>query len=366
MFLRMKSIAVCGLLCCLCVNVRGTSDDPQPFPDASRAPVALPAVPVQELAARLKESLLKTLPEALVFETSRSWGHQARIPSLQGVKPIHVMRNHGDWEKARVVTWQLPKYLWVRVVDLHSPDDNRIAFTMHMAMPATVELDQQIWQNGIPIYSGRVRARFHLTADVTIDATLAPVAKESPTPHREASFQIARATFSCNDFVTENVNGVGGEIARLTGAQRKFKAWQPPVLREFQELLLTAVQTASATSELRASLSQVVAQSLATRSAILQAKAAAQRWPLPDSTPPVVAPAPAVPIFCFGEVTIPIPLWTEHSHAAAWDAAIHPDHADHSEHWDLSAHSIHYEHSTHLGHSSDSGAARHAEPEHKR
>jgi hypothetical protein len=341
----MKAIAVWSLLCCCGVNARGTADEPLP-------PVALP-VPVRELSAQLRESLVTALPNALAFETSNNWGHQAHVPSLQGVKPIHVLRNHGHWEKARVVTWPLPWELSVRVVDVSAPDDNRVAFTVCLATPATVELDKQIWQNGIEIYSGHVRARFQLTANVTAD----PVARDAAAPQRDLRFQVAHATFVCDRFVTENVNGVGGDLARLIGAQRKFKAWQPPILRDFQEAVLGAVQAASATDEVRARLSQIVVQALAMRSIIVSANSIAPRGPLPASAPVVVAPAP---IFLCGGVAIQIPIRIEASHAWQREAAVRPEHA---EHWNLSTYTIRYESSTHAGHHSDSGTAAH---DHKR
>src|SRR5947209_20360695 len=66
--------------------------------------IALPAVPVQEHAARLKDSFVKALPEELKFETANNWGQQAQVPWIHGVRLVHAMRNHGDWEKARVVS----------------------------------------------------------------------------------------------------------------------------------------------------------------------------------------------------------------------------------------------------------------------
>ena len=279
--------------------------DPPPF--------VLRAVPLRDVSARFQESLVNALPTELVLETSNNWGHQAEVPSIQGVKLIHVMRNHGDWEKARVVTRKLPKHLWVAVSDLQALDDNRVAFTVHLVTPATVELDRQTWQNGIQIYSGHVRARFQLTGAVTMEATLTPspalptdsratdaeareqssspaqpsvfgellsktpAAKEEAKKTRSASLRVTRATFTCQDFVAENFNGLGGDLARLAGTPRKFQSWQPAMLREFQKPVLSALQTASAASELCASLSLMVAQVLATRHEDALSRPAARR-----------------------------------------------------------------------------------------
>lgn len=200
---------IVGCLIWCCITATGAAQD--------APPVALPMVPVQEVSAQFRGSLLKALPDALVFDTGKNWGHQAHVPSLQCIKPIQVWRNHGDWEQLHVATWQLSRYLSLHVDDVVAPDDNCVAFTVHMTLPATVELDQQIWQSGIRLYSGRVRARSSLMAAVTIQATAVPVGKQASRPQREVRFQVARATFTCDHFITENINGLGGDFARLAG-----------------------------------------------------------------------------------------------------------------------------------------------------
>jgi hypothetical protein len=359
MFPRVKSIAVCGLLLFLFVSLQRAAADP----DESRPPVALPSMPVQELAERLKESILKTMPDELVFKTNNNWGHQAQVPSIQGVKLIQVMRNHGDWEKARVVTGKLPSELRVRVYDLQALDDKRIAFTMLLATPATVKLNRRIWQNGIEVYSAHVRARFQLTAALTIEATSTTVAKEAATPPILAGFQITRATFTCNDFVAENVNGLGGDFARLTRPHHQFWAWHPAVLGEFEKNVLTGVEAAGATSAVQANLSRKLTQAPAARFAVLQAEAAAR------ARPPVTGTSPApevVPVTLLDGITIAIPPGRlEAARAAAPNRLIPPEHAEHYEHWGLSPHSIHYESASHTGSSIHTEPVPHAESKHK-
>jgi hypothetical protein len=358
MFTRMKSVAVCGLFLFLFVSLQRAAADP----DESRPRVALPGVPVQELAERLKESLLKSMPDELVFKTNNNWGHQAHVPSIQGVKLIQVMRNHGDWEKARVVTGKLPSELRVRVYDLQALDDQRIAFTMFLATPATVKLNRQIWQNGIEIYSARVRARFQLTAAMTIEATSLPVANAGATATL-AGVQVTRATFTCNDFVAENVNGLGGDFARLTSPHHQFWAWHPAVLGEFEKTVLTGVETAGTTSAVQANLSRMLTQAPAARSATLQAEAAAR------ARPPVTGTQPApevVPVTLLDGITIAIPPGRlEAARASALNRSIPPEHAEHYEHWGLSPHSIHYESASHSASASHTEPVPHAEPKHK-
>ena len=358
MFTRMKSVAVCGLLLFMFVSLQRAAADP----DESRPPVALPGMPVQELAERLKESLVKTMPDELVFKTNNNWGHQAHVPSIQGVKLVQVMRNHGDWEKARVVTGKLPSELRVRVYDLQALDDKRMAFTMFVATPATVKLNRQIWQNGIEVYSARVRARFQLTAALTIEATSLPVANAGATASL-TGLQVTRATFTCNDFVAENVNGLGGDFARLSRPHHQFWAWHPAVLGEFEKNVLTGVETAAGTSAVQANLSKMLTQAPAARSAALQAEAAVRARPPVTGNPP--APE-VVPVTLLEGITIAIPPGRlEAARAPAPNRSIPPEHAEHYEHWGLSPHSIHYESGSRGGSSSHVEPVPHAESKHK-
>jgi hypothetical protein len=370
MFPRGTLLAACALLYCICVNALSAADPPSPTPDVARLPVALPALPVGELLAQLKDSLVQALPNELVFTPSDNWGHQVSLPSLQGVKLIHVPRNHGEWKKARVVTHNFPSHLSVLLSDLQSPDNQRIAFTLHLEIPAKVELDKQIWQDGLRIYASHVRARCQLDAVLTMEAIIAPLTPEAT--QRVASFQVTRAACDCSDFVVENINGLGGEFARRTGSQRLFQAWQPTVLREFQNAVLNAVQTASGTSDVRASLSPLLVRALSTRSALLKAPSPAPSWPWLDQPLPVAAPAPcageATPLpalFLFGGMTIPTFMRTEPSHVSGLDLTIRPGYVEHSQHVILPTNPIPHASTVHQEHVIPIRTDRYVEPEHK-
>ena len=113
-----------------------------------------------DLTAHLREEVLHNLPRDLVFDTNDNWGHQAQIPSVQGVHLIHVQRNHGTWEKSHVVARDLPANLQLRLGEMNSLSDKRAAFIIHMTTPANVELHKQIWQNGIEVYTSKLRGPF--------------------------------------------------------------------------------------------------------------------------------------------------------------------------------------------------------------
>jgi hypothetical protein len=310
---------------------------------AQSAPVYLPAVSVKEAAGQMRSALAVTLPAEFDFRCENNWGHQAQIPSIQGVRFIQVMRNHGDWERARVVVRETPKRVNLRIGDLMSPEENRVAFTVYVNLPAVVELEKQTWQNGIQVYGGHVRARFQLSAAIRMEATL--------TGKDVRNMQVVRATFTAGDFLVENINGLGGDLGRLVGAgaERRFKPWQPLILAQFQTAVLDSLASASENAAVRGAMSQLLMNSMVARSANLNGLEMALRGPEP------VAEAFPLPIpVVFGGATMEFPILIRFDRAPARPAAPESRAREREqEHWNLCDHSIHYAPAAHAtGHSS--------------
>jgi hypothetical protein len=76
-------------------------------------------------------------------------GHTAQVPSIQGLTPIYVTHNHGNWQKAKVVVHDVPHRIHANVGWLSSTAENRMSLTVHVTLPARLEVQQQIWQNGV-------------------------------------------------------------------------------------------------------------------------------------------------------------------------------------------------------------------------
>jgi hypothetical protein len=239
-------------------------------PPDTAAPNLLPPVPaaqpgpnklVETLSALIKERLVQALPPQLVIEKENNWGHQAQIPSIQGLTPIYVRRNHGNWEKSRVIARDVPQRLKVNVGWLCSTGDNRMNFNFHLALPADLELRQQVWQNGVQVFTSHLRSRFQLSAHLSMEAEV--------QPGKVVRLQLVRGSYSCNHFVAENVNGLGGDLARWldNGAGRSFKPWQPAVLSDFQNQVASALGAAGAVPEVQACVGELLLLSNSVRSA---------------------------------------------------------------------------------------------------
>lgn len=195
---------------------------------------------VYELSVRIKGNLSRNLPAELSFETESNWGQQARILSIQGITPIHVMRNHGNWQKVKVQVRDVPGKLRVNVGWLSSPAPDRMRFHVDVAMPARADLNQQVWQNGVQVFTQHIHSRCTLAGHFDMEAELLPTSAGLP---RQVRLQIVSGRYGCNNLVAENVGGVGGDLARWldNGAGRTFNAWQPAIVAAFQNQLAPAL-----------------------------------------------------------------------------------------------------------------------------
>jgi hypothetical protein len=317
-------------------------------------PIALPSLASDELSAAFRAGVLKQLPKDLVIEVNDNWGHQAEIVSIQGLRLIHVKRNHGNWEKAHVTARDLPKQLSLRlgeVGELYSIADNRVAFTIHLTTPAQVELQKETWQNGLLVHTRKVRARFQLSADITMEASLNEAGAKKPMAEKELLLQIVRANYSCKKFLIEDVNGIGGDLARLgNGLEKTFKPWQPAALLEIQKSLNGAIAAAGADRETQNGLRKLVVEAAVARAAILRTQPAGGADTV---VPPAFAfvPVQLPPLFPYvGAVSfeIMLPIRVDRHEPRMWAPVERPSHVEHA----FADHSIHYEHTSHAAPSS--------------
>jgi hypothetical protein len=313
---------------------------------------------VETLSALVKERLTNALPPQLVIEKDNNWGHQAQIQSLQGLTPIHVMRNHGNWEKSRVIARDVPHRLRVNIGRLYSTAENRVSFVVHVALPADLDLRQQTWQNGVQVFTSHLRSRFQLSAHLDMETDMQPAGAGATSPGNVVRLRLVRGTYSCDHFVAENVNGLGGDVARWldSGAGRSFKPWQPAILNDFQNTVANVVGSAGEASEVRTCLSKLLLHSNSVRSTYAPPPSttldAANVPTVPRSVPLCLSASFEFEISDLGRMSVP---HVKHlPHPALTDFAVHVAHAAlvaaASHIHDESEHTIHIHH----------------EPEHKR
>ena len=346
MILRKGAIAP-AILLSLAVSCFGQENPTaQPAsPGAANMAVDLPGIPLEEITGLLKQAVLKHLPASIAIEKQHNWGRQTRVLSVHGVQATHVMRNHGEWEKVKTVAPDLSQNLRMEVYSLSSPGENRIAFKIHLGMPAAVEVEKQTWQRGIRLVSTRSRARLQIMADLIVETKMSQVSEDSAAADHVASFQLNGARTRCECFVVQSIDGIGGEMAKTAGCllEQAFKPWRWKIESDFQQKICDAVLTAGGDSEVRLGLTKLLWASTAARTLAIRSYSEA-----------------AAKQACFGPRVRSLPQSQEetasflfelqihggHSSHASGDHSNHAEHHfDHVQHYELPAHSGHAEHS---------------------
>jgi hypothetical protein len=234
-----------------CARAQSTSTDPA---------LPLPVHSLPTFSKLLKDVLLQHLPPVLHHESAKNWGQQASVPSLQGLKVVRVDRNHGNWQKTRAMSGPLVRNLELSVNELRIVDGETIQFKIFLALPTTVEYEQQTWQNGFKVFSSSARARLRIKLHLGLEARVKLDGKGAALPDVVIDFKVADAKVSYDNFVLENVIGVGGDTARLAGeaARSALRRWVPSVERHALDKGREAILKAGENREVRINLAKMV------------------------------------------------------------------------------------------------------------
>ena len=173
---------------------------------------------------------------------------------------MRVPRNHGNWQLTQATCYDLPHNLVLKLSDLKVRDSEHITFKMFLALPTTVDYHQQIWQNGVLVLSEYARARIRIKADLNIETSVKFDSKGGIIPDLVLGLRIADAHVSYDNLVVENINGVGGDAARLTGEtiRAALKRWKPSLERDLLDKARSAVLRAGETREVHVSLAKLI------------------------------------------------------------------------------------------------------------
>jgi hypothetical protein len=210
---------------------------------------AIPVIQVQRaldaLTGSLKESLVKNLPKDFTFDHKDNWGHQAHVPSIRGLKPITVMRNHGDLEQVSIVAVDTAHHLKVQLGQPVCSSESQVAFTVNIAVPAEVLLRKKVWENGLKVYSNHVRANLLLCAEVTVRCSISPGSGSGAGS--ATTLEVVGGKYSCSHFVAHEIDGRAPDGASLLETKVKYvyRSWQPGALAEFQGVIDAALRRAA-------------------------------------------------------------------------------------------------------------------------
>jgi hypothetical protein len=253
-----------ALFCAVVLSLTAVSAAPADPP----SPVSLLAPsPLDALSGTLRGILLRSLPDPL-FEASPGWGNMKYVArgiewhgQGLGVHP-EVQRSHkndGPWQKVRFTADKPSDSLILDLRNLQFPEPGRMTFDLFLRFDARVEYTRQEWDRGRKLYDGSVRARLRVRANLYCEVTTRLEPNGSLLPDAVFRLRLTRADVGYDNFVTEHIAGVGGELAKVIGDAFRggLKQWYPSVERELLQKADAAIVKAGGNREVRVNLASL-------------------------------------------------------------------------------------------------------------
>ncbi len=253
---------------CLCVCLAGCASSPASAPQVARAAppdaTASDDPNLKTLETTLRTLLLANIPDPLV-QSDRGWGQmkvkgmggssQRDGPSLES-NPTKGMRNDGMWRRVAVKAVNPAQTLTVALTDSATPEAGRTTFTARIGIDCAMKFEQQLWRNGIRLYSGETRGRCHATAILRCEVTSRTETKPGNfLPDMVFRMRVTDAQLFYDNLVIEHTAGLGGDAAKLFGEAvvDTVKRLKPDLERDLLAKANKAVVKAADTKEVRIS-----------------------------------------------------------------------------------------------------------------
>ncbi len=216
------------------------------------------------LSEPLRNLLRDALP-ATLYEGSHNWGKTSPVPHAlhwKGLKPRIVTepRNDGVWRRIKVTSRDLPRTLVVRLSDLRQTGSDKMTFKAYLSFQAGVTFDQWIWESGVRLYSGGVRARMRVHLPLECEALVRLEPGKTFLPDAVLRLRVVKADLHYDHLVVEHIAGIGGTGAKLVGEalHSSLKFWRPSLERDLLAKANAAIVKAGDTREIRLSLSSLL------------------------------------------------------------------------------------------------------------
>jgi hypothetical protein len=231
------------------------------------APPALPPEAVKELSRTFRNILAGSLPNPL-FEGNHNWGHTAMV--MHSVKwhrrglrlqpeVTKSPRNDGVWQKVRLQARNPEKSLVFEFRDLKNPAADKITFNACLAFDAGVDFERQVWESGIRLYSGSLRARMRVQLTLQAELQIRMELKNAIVPDFVVRLHAIKSDLGYDNLVVEHVAGIGGTGARVLGdaLHGLLRRLKPSLERDLIAKGNAAIVKAMDAREVRLSLSNL-------------------------------------------------------------------------------------------------------------
>ncbi len=219
---------------------------------------------LDQIAGILKPLVVKAVPNVL-HEKKDNWDHQAMVPvglKWRGIRAEvqKSPRNHGDWSKLLITAQDIDRTLDLRISNLKNIDADRQSFRTFLTFQMGVQYEHQTWQNGVRVWNGYVRARAQVKCEMNCESTIKADFSNELLPDFTVRIRVTDARVGYDKLVLENINGIGGSAAKVTGdaAHKAMKQWQPSIERDLLATAANAIVKTADTREMRLSLSTLL------------------------------------------------------------------------------------------------------------
>jgi hypothetical protein len=220
---------------------------------AGRAHAADTTPTPKEFADIVRGMLLNNLPSPLV-ESSPGWGRQ--VGSVVG----HKMRNQGAWRKLHVSAMNPTQTLHVEARKLERGADGHTSFNLLVDFDAQVDFEQQIWERGLRLYSGKSQARAKVAVDLQCEVTTRAEVGHGAIPDLVFQLKVVKANLSYSGLDFVHIGAIGGDGADIIGHALvdTIKAVKPSLERDLLAKADAALVKAGNNKEFRISLGKLL------------------------------------------------------------------------------------------------------------
>jgi hypothetical protein len=208
--------------------------------------------------------LIQAMPTTL-YEGSSNWGQTRKVPNQlkwrrNGLRiraeVYRNPRNDGTWRKIKLSTRNPAQSLAVDIRDWKYPDADHMTFTAALALDAGVDFEQQIWQSGVRLYSGSLRARMRINLTLGCEVLLKMEKSKGLLPDLVFRLRVVKSDMKYDNLVVEHIAGIGGTGAKVLGEalQSHIRQWHPSLERDLIAKANAAIVKAADTKEVRLGL----------------------------------------------------------------------------------------------------------------
>lgn len=210
---------------------------------------------VRALEASLRSILLKNLPDPIV-KSEQNWGKQR--PAL--VRK-NEMRNDGTWRRFSARSPNPQQSLGLGIEDAVFPEPGLATFTAKLGVDCDLQFEQQIWKNGLRLYSGETRGRCRAAVLLKCEAVSRTETKPGAfVPDLVFRVKVTEAKLFYDDLVIEHTAGLGGDAAKILGDAviDTVKQAKPELEKELLDKANAAIVKAADTKDVRLSFDSLL------------------------------------------------------------------------------------------------------------